>query len=81
MNIFRVFYIDSILHSTLFSFMIQKTDKYLIAIASILIIGYLIKYLEIELGFFKYIFFVISVILIAVWLIENLKIAWKSYKK
>ena len=81
MNIFRVFYIDSILHSTLFSFMIQKTDKYLIAIASMLIIGYLIKYLDIELGFFKYIYFVISVILIALWLIENLKTAWKMYKK
>ena len=61
--------------------MIQKTDKYLIAIASILIIGYLIKYLETELGFFKYIFFVISVIIVALWLIENLKTAWKSYKK
>ena len=61
--------------------MIQKTDKYLIAIASILIIGYLIKYLEIELGFFWYIYFVISVILIALWLIENLKTAWKMYKK
>ena len=61
--------------------MIQKTDKYLIAIASILIIGYLIRYLEVELGFFKYILFVISVILISLWLIENLKIAWKSYKK
>ena len=61
--------------------MIQKTDKYLIPIASILIIGYLIRYLEVELGFFKYILFVISVILIALWLIENLKTAWKSYKK
>ena len=81
MNIFKGFYRDSIIHSTLFSIMIQKTDKYLIAIASILIIGYLIKYLEIELGFFKYIFFVISVIIVALWLIENLKTAWKSYKK
>ena len=61
--------------------MIQKTDKYLIAIASILIIGYLIKYLEIELGFFWYIYGVISIILIALWLIENLKIYWKMYKK
>ena len=61
--------------------MIQKTDKYLIAIASILIIGYLIRYLEVELGFFKYILFVISVILIALWLIEKLKTAWKMYKK
>lgn len=62
--------------------MIQKTDKYLIAIASILIIGYLIKYLEIvELDFFWYIYFVIGVIIVALWLIENLKIAWKSYKK
>ena len=61
--------------------MIQKTDKYLIPIASILIIGYLIKYLEIELGFFWYIYTVISIILIALWLIENLKTAWKSYKK
>ena len=61
--------------------MIQKTDKYLIAIASILIIGYLIKYLEIELGYFWYIYGVISIILIALWLIENLKTAWKIYKK
>jgi len=61
--------------------MIQKTDKYLIAIASILIIGYLIKYLEIELGLFKYILFAISVIIVALWLIENLKTAWKIYKK
>ena len=61
--------------------MIQKTDKYLIAITSILIIGYLIKYLEIELGFFWYIYGVISIILIALWLIENLKIYWKMYKK
>ena len=81
MNIFKGFYRDSIIHSTLFSIMIQKTDKYFIAIASILIIGYLIKYLDIELGFFKYIFFVISVIIVALWLIENLKTAWKSYKK
>ena len=61
--------------------MIQKTDKYLIAIASILIIGYLIKYLDIELGFFWYIYGVISIILIALWVIENLKTAWKIYKK
>ena len=61
--------------------MIQKTDKYLIAIASILIIGYLIKYLDIELGFFWYIYGMISIILIALWLIENLKIYWKMYKK
>ena len=61
--------------------MFQKTDKYLIAIASILIIGYLIKYLEVELGFFWYIYGVISIILIALWLIENLKIYWKMYKK
>ena len=61
--------------------MLKKTDKYLIAIASMLFIGFLIKYLEIELGFFKYIFFVISVIIVALWLIENLKTAWKSYKK
>ena len=81
MNIFKGFYRDSIIHSTLFSIMIQKTDKYLIAIASILIIGYLIKYLEIELGFFWYIYGVISIILIALWLIENLKTAWKIYKK
>ena len=60
--------------------MIQKTDKYLIAIASILIIGYLIKYLEIELGYFWYIYGVISIILIVA-LIENLKTAWKIYKK
>ena len=55
--------------------MIQKTDKYLIAIASILIIGYLIKYLEIyNLANFWY-NIVISIILIALWLIENLKTA------
>ena len=61
--------------------MIQKTDKYLIAIASMLFIGFLIKYLEIELGFLWYIYGLIYILIVALWLIENLKIAWKSYKK
>ena len=61
--------------------MFQKTDKYLIAIASMLIIGYLIKYLEIELGFFWYIYGLIYILIVALWLIEVLKPAWKMYKK
>ncbi len=81
MNIFRGFLhrLYTTLHISFYYD--SKDDKYLIAIASILIIGYLIKYLEIELGFFWYIYGVISIILIALWLIENLKTAWKIYKK